>query len=430
LIFVFYIMIVCLLLNYQTFTNSLRSIENIAGNKPPYILAKGTEESIPYQRRLYQKNVKESLLDEDEDSQSPSLRQTEVMDHSLPRQKELSNKRNVPNNRGGESRQISLALDSKESISTRSSRQDLELEEDSVGEAKLEESHSTLRGNTQLEQKQTLSKNRQFLNEKDQKLETMQYQDNPILITTTKTSKLPPKSQSEESSSTIDVIRVKEVQSSPNQDKMTSSRALDTMQANSNHDRGNEHGQASIQEERIKEELEDNTILDKKDNYVKPNTLERKTINRSVDTVGYRPDRNEITENIVSDNGVATSLRRENYKFDTRSVPREVSLPQDVQNLNTRVTTQVEITEPKRPIMYTYYEPATTDMTEEADTDLLENWKKAWYDAGWEPYVLDESHARLLPQFEELVQLVIEPKHIGTYNMACKWMLCMQYCAS
>ena len=74
----------------------------------------------------------------------------------------------------------------------------------------------------------------------------------------------------------------------------------------------------------------------------------------------------------------------------------------------------------ERPIMYTYYEKAVTDMTDDADRDLLENWKKAWFDAGWLPTILNESDARLLPEFDALVELVVDPKHIGTYNMACK----------
>ena len=76
--------------------------------------------------------------------------------------------------------------------------------------------------------------------------------------------------------------------------------------------------------------------------------------------------------------------------------------------------------EPERPIMYTYYEKAVTDMTDEADASLLENWRKAWFDAGWEPTVINESDARSLPEFDALVELVVDPKHIGTYNMACK----------
>ena len=69
--------------------------------------------------------------------------------------------------------------------------------------------------------------------------------------------------------------------------------------------------------------------------------------------------------------------------------------------------------------MYTYYEPAITDMTPQADQDLLENWKKAWYDAGWEPRVLSEADAKKLPEYDALLQLIIDAKAIGTYNMAC-----------
>jgi hypothetical protein len=74
-----------------------------------------------------------------------------------------------------------------------------------------------------------------------------------------------------------------------------------------------------------------------------------------------------------------------------------------------------------RPMMYTYYEPATTDMSPEADEDLLQNWKKAWYDAGWQPMVLSEADARKVPEYKALVELVIDTKHIGSYNMACKY---------
>jgi hypothetical protein len=78
-----------------------------------------------------------------------------------------------------------------------------------------------------------------------------------------------------------------------------------------------------------------------------------------------------------------------------------------------------------RPFMYTYYEPATTDMTEDADQDLLENWKKAWYDAGWQPMILNEADARKVPEYDALVELVIDTKHIGSYNMACKLYICV-----
>jgi len=75
--------------------------------------------------------------------------------------------------------------------------------------------------------------------------------------------------------------------------------------------------------------------------------------------------------------------------------------------------------EESRPIMYTYYTPAATDMTNEANMELLEAWKKAWHDAGWEPVILNEVHARGLPEFDALMDLIVDPTTIGTYNMAC-----------
>eukprot|EP00546_Thalassionema_frauenfeldii_P016296 CAMPEP_0178895464 /NCGR_PEP_ID=MMETSP0786-20121207/603_1 /TAXON_ID=186022 /ORGANISM="Thalassionema frauenfeldii, Strain CCMP 1798" /LENGTH=326 /DNA_ID=CAMNT_0020565701 /DNA_START=45 /DNA_END=1026 /DNA_ORIENTATION=+ len=76
--------------------------------------------------------------------------------------------------------------------------------------------------------------------------------------------------------------------------------------------------------------------------------------------------------------------------------------------------------EQSRPKMHTYFDPAMTDMTDEANMELLEYWKKAWYDAGWEPVDgLEESHARALPEFDALMDLILDPETIGTYNMAC-----------
>ena len=93
--------------------------------------------------------------------------------------------------------------------------------------------------------------------------------------------------------------------------------------------------------------------------------------------------------------------------------------PQSFLQQNEQLRTLLE-RKSERPIMYTYYQQAVTDMTEDADLDLIENWKKAWYDAGWQPVVLNEANARQLPEFDALVQMVVDPNHIGTYNMACE----------
>jgi len=75
--------------------------------------------------------------------------------------------------------------------------------------------------------------------------------------------------------------------------------------------------------------------------------------------------------------------------------------------------------EPPRPKMHTYYEKAKTDMTNEADADLLENWKKAWWDAGWEPLIITQQDAMLLPEYDEMIDLIVDPDFIGEYNMQC-----------
>ena len=72
-----------------------------------------------------------------------------------------------------------------------------------------------------------------------------------------------------------------------------------------------------------------------------------------------------------------------------------------------------------RPKMHTYYEKAKTDMTDEADVDLLENWKKAWWDAGWEPVIISQWDAMNLPEYNDMIDLIVDPDFIGQYNMQC-----------
>jgi hypothetical protein len=72
-----------------------------------------------------------------------------------------------------------------------------------------------------------------------------------------------------------------------------------------------------------------------------------------------------------------------------------------------------------RPKMHTYYEKAKTDMTDEADIDLLENWKNAWWDAGWEPVIISQWDAMNLPEYNDMIDLIVDPDFIGQYNMQC-----------
>ena len=69
--------------------------------------------------------------------------------------------------------------------------------------------------------------------------------------------------------------------------------------------------------------------------------------------------------------------------------------------------------------MHTYYEKAKTDMTDEADIDLLENWKNAWWDAGWEPVIISQWDAMNLPEYNDMIDLIVDPDFIGQYNMQC-----------
>lgn len=56
-----------------------------------------------------------------------------------------------------------------------------------------------------------------------------------------------------------------------------------------------------------------------------------------------------------------------------------------------------------RPLIFTYFEAPTEYNPEDSSVDLLDNWKKAWYDVGWQPRVISENDARLLPDYQELM---------------------------
>ena len=75
--------------------------------------------------------------------------------------------------------------------------------------------------------------------------------------------------------------------------------------------------------------------------------------------------------------------------------------------------------DPPRPIIHTYYQPVRTDMGTEGDRELLKAWKQAWYDAGWQPKIVTLEHAMLVPEYQALVDLVVDPDFIGGYNMQC-----------
>lgn len=64
------------------------------------------------------------------------------------------------------------------------------------------------------------------------------------------------------------------------------------------------------------------------------------------------------------------------------------------------------VQETKRPVMFTFYEPIpdelrNTGMDDQSDRMLLQAWEKHWQAAGWQTKILNLSHAKLHPRFEE-----------------------------
>lgn len=85
---------------------------------------------------------------------------------------------------------------------------------------------------------------------------------------------------------------------------------------------------------------------------------------------------------------------------------------------------QLQGNEP-RPIIHTFYNPLlqdafVTEMTESGDAALLEEWKKAWADAGFEPRVLTLEDARTHPLFIP-IDYAMEHTWLDGYNKMCIW---------
>lgn len=59
------------------------------------------------------------------------------------------------------------------------------------------------------------------------------------------------------------------------------------------------------------------------------------------------------------------------------------------------------------------------DMTKESNYSLIMYCKKVSYNAGWDPQILGKSDAERPPEYKALVNLIINPKFIGGYNMSC-----------
>ena len=79
----------------------------------------------------------------------------------------------------------------------------------------------------------------------------------------------------------------------------------------------------------------------------------------------------------------------------------------------------------RRPTIYTFYNPLLEDafvtgMTESGDAALVEEWKTAWWDAGFEPRVLTLEDAKTHPQFIP-IDYAMEHTWLDGYNKMCIW---------
>lgn len=87
-----------------------------------------------------------------------------------------------------------------------------------------------------------------------------------------------------------------------------------------------------------------------------------------------------------------------------------------------------------KPIIYTFYEPVAehpngrgTGMTKETDEDMIAFWAHHWTKIGWEPRILNLTHAKMHPRYKEFYKMVDQIPLLGKnraginkeYNMYC-----------
>ncbi len=78
-----------------------------------------------------------------------------------------------------------------------------------------------------------------------------------------------------------------------------------------------------------------------------------------------------------------------------------------------------------RPIMHTFYEPTAqwTGMNLEGEAKLLEIWKEAWENKGWDTKVLSRDDAMKHPDFN-MLEKRLQSLKVGPYNRVCfyRWL--------
>lgn len=88
--------------------------------------------------------------------------------------------------------------------------------------------------------------------------------------------------------------------------------------------------------------------------------------------------------------------------------------------------TEIPAPVPTKPNVFTYFRPCVDVAALAEQRRILAIWEKNWRDAGWEPIILTETHARKHPEFERYRKAfeampTVSPKD---YEMACwlRWM--------
>jgi hypothetical protein len=99
------------------------------------------------------------------------------------------------------------------------------------------------------------------------------------------------------------------------------------------------------------------------------------------------------------------------------------------------------VVEPKSPppIIYTFYHPVAespngrgTGMTQEADDQMIQLWAQQWKEIGWDPRILNLTHARMHPKYQQYYDKIEKIPLLGKnkagvnkeYNMYCylRWL--------
>jgi len=116
-----------------------------------------------------------------------------------------------------------------------------------------------------------------------------------------------------------------------------------------------------------------------------------------------------------------TTLLRSVEKISPSELDESMLSPSDQNNRNLRHPEKEN-----RPVIHTFYQRSPkTGMDDDADDRLIDTWKHAWHDAGWEPRVLSLRDAITHPEYEH-IDKIFDPDRMpfGIYDKMCfmRWL--------